>query len=88
MTDDFIDIFCISIITILLILIFPLIFVIVESISNLYQYECVTLDNETITCDNVKTTEGGIIGTRDDTSYLIKQYKKIKKEVENNGQEK
>ena len=84
MIDDFIDAFCISIIVILIILfISTLIFGISEIVNdiNLYQYECITIDNETITCDRVNTTEGGIIGTRDDTSYLIKQYKKIKKEV-------
>ena len=84
MIDDFIDAFCISIIVILIILLISiLIFGISEIVNdiNLYQYECITIDNETITCDRVNTTEGGIIGTRDDTSYLIKQYKKIKKEV-------
>lgn len=48
-----------------------------------YIYECITFDNETITCDNVKESEAGLIGRRDGTSYLIKQYKKIKKEKEN-----
>ena len=66
----------------IIVAIIGLVLAIKEDIENktFYQYECVTLDNEIITCDRVDTTEGGIIGTRDDTSYLIKQYKKVKKE--------
>ena len=81
MKDDFIDAFCMTIIASLLILVLATIIVGITEESK-YQYECITLDNETITCDRVKTTESGIIGTRDDTSYLIKQYKKINKEGE------
>lgn len=45
-----------------------------------YIYECITLDGEKITCDSVNESDAGLIGRRDGTSYLIKQYKKIKKE--------
>ena len=89
MIDDLIEGFCISITVILTMiltsfLLLGIIFGITEIVKsiNLYQYECITIDNETITCDKIKESESGIIGTRDDTSYLIKQYKKIEKEVE------
>ena len=81
MKDDFIDFLLMIIISTLLVFSLMAFLSYVISEESKYQYECVTIDNETITCDKVNTTEGGIIGTRDDTSYLIKQYKKIKKEV-------
>lgn len=45
-----------------------------------YIYECITLDGEKITCDSVNESTAGLIGRRDDTSYLIKQYKKVRNE--------
>lgn len=85
--SDFFESICIAIllfigISSIIIAIMYAVFAIKEEVENetIYQYECVTLDNETITCDRVNKTQSGIIGTRDDTSYLIKQYKKVKKE--------
>lgn len=44
-----------------------------------YYYECVTIDGETINCESICAGEAGITGTRDGTTYLIKQYTKKEK---------
>ena len=44
-----------------------------------YYYECVTIDGETINGESIYKGEAGITGTRDGTTYLIKQYTKKEK---------
>lgn len=63
------------------ILVFLLIIVILAIIEDgKYIYECITLDGEQITCDSIDKSESGLLGKRDGTVYLIKQYKRINKE--------
>ena len=51
-----------------------------------YEYECITIDGEKITCDSIDRSESGLLGTRDGTTYMIKQYTRILKKGVENGQ--
>lgn len=38
------------------------------------EYDCITIDNEHITCEQVWVHDGMITGIKDNTTYIIKQY--------------
>lgn len=80
MIDSYDVLFYIILIGIFALLILAVIFSVKDETN--YYYECVTIDGEQINCESVYTGEAGITGTRDGTTYLIKQY--TRKEKKNN----
>lgn len=77
---DLEDIWLLSVLVVILFAMTVIIVVVAVQEDEKYIYECITLDGEKITCDSVNESEAGLIGRRDDTSYLIKQYKKVRNE--------